>query len=240
MTRILVLGGTTEARALCTQLAHLRIPTEVSLAGVVSKPRPYAVPHRVGGFGGAMGLAQYLRDNGITALIDATHPFAVLMPHHAGQAARMTETPWTMLKRPEWSRQEGDNWLHVPDMQSAAAALPKGARAFLATGAGSLNAFLHRVDCHLTLRQLAVPPALAGHISVLQASPGDLASETALLRSHRITHLVAKNSGGPTRAKLDAARALALPVILVDRPALPVGPVFFTAHAAAEWALSIA
>ncbi|WP_138468223.1 cobalt-precorrin-6A reductase [Poseidonocella sp. HB161398] len=235
MSRILILGGTTEARALCSLLAARSIEAEVSLAGRVPGT-DYPLPVRSGGFGGAAGLARYLREARIRALLDATHPFAAAMPWNAAEAADGAGLPRAMLKRPPWLPGPGERWRGMPDLAAAAAALPAGARVFLATGAGSLPAFASCRDCRFLLRQMTPPGPLPDHVEVLVARPGATAAEeAALLRAHRITHLVAKNSGGPARAKLDAARDLGLEVLLVARPLLPPGRLFARPEAALDW-----
>lgn len=227
MTRILVLGGTTEARDLCAAMAAQKIAGTVSLAGLVPDAAPYPLPERHGGFGGPGGLARYLIDGRFTALIDATHPFAATMPWHAAQAARLAGVPWAMLKRSPWLAEPGDVWVNFPTLEAAIRALPRGARAFLAAGAGAMAAAETRPDCHLILRQMTDPKRNSGgpmsHVTVLRGRPGNRTEETDLLRGLAVSHLIAKNSGGPAGGKLLAARDLRLPVHMVTRPGMPPG-----------------
>ncbi len=212
---LLILGGTAEARELAAALGGRAI---LSLAGVTK--RPLATPHRLGGFGGAAGLAAYLSAAKISAVIDATHPFATQMSRHAAQATEQTGLPLLRLQRPEWPI--SPDWQLAADLPMAAARLPAGARVFLSVGSRSLAPFLHRRDIWFLTRCIE-PPGHSPHGEVLLAHPPfTLAAETALLKAHKITHLVSKNAGGgATRAKLDAAKALGIEVIMVNRPQLP-------------------
>nr|WP_216671095.1 precorrin-6A/cobalt-precorrin-6A reductase [Mangrovicoccus sp. HB161399] len=230
----MILAGTTEARLLAGLCADRGIDAEVSLAGLVPGT-DYPLPVRTGGFGGAEGLVRYLSARGTAGLVDATHPFAAAMPRHAARAATAADVPHAMLKRPPWLPGPDEDWLELSDLAAAAAALPPGARAFLAIGAGSLGAFAARRDCRLVLRQMTAPRELPAHVEALVARPGDRAAERALFRRLGITHLVAKNSGGPARAKLDAARDLGLPVLMVARPVLPPGRLFAAPGAVLDW-----
>lgn len=220
---ILLLGGTTEASRLATRLAAERWPAILSYAGRVAAPKAQPLPTRSGGFGGAEGLARYLRDHRIRALIDATHPFAATMSGNAIRAAAATGTPLLAFQRPAWAAEPEDRWTHVPDLSAAAAALPPAPeRVFLAIGRQGLAAFAglpHR----FLLRLVDPPEALPFPADVVIArGPFDAEGDLALLRAHGIQRIVAKNAGGAgAEAKLIAARALGLPVILIDRPPAP-------------------
>lgn len=238
--RVLVLGGTSEARALCALLAARGVDAIVSLAGVVPQAAPYPVAQRSGGFGGEDGLARYVIAEGITALIDATHPFAAQMPGHAAAAAKASGVAWVMLKRPAWTPVPGDDWRGFVSVTAAVEALPRGARAFLATGAGSLSAAAMRPDCRVILRTMTDPGPVADHVRVIQARPGSYVEDRDLLRDRGVTHVITKNAGGPARGKLDAARDLGIPVHMVARPALPMGRVLRTPEAARDWLDSLA
>jgi precorrin-6A/cobalt-precorrin-6A reductase len=189
----------------------------------VALPRPTGG----GGFGGARGLAQFLREQAISHVVDATHPFAAQMSRNACEACAATGTPLLALERAPWQRQAGDAWLDVPDMEAAAAALPQApARVFLAVGRKQLAAFAGRPQHHYLLRLVDAPEAgslpLPHATVVLGRGPFSAAHDEALLRTHGMAWVVAKNAGGEaTRGKLDAARALGLPVVMVQRPALP-------------------
>ncbi|PZT71054.1 cobalt-precorrin-6A reductase [Streptomyces sp. SW4] len=225
---VLILGGTTEARRLAAELAArpgVRVTT--SLAGRVSRPGALAGEVRTGGFGGAGGLADWLRERRVDALVDATHPFAASITANAARAAAETGVSAVVLRRPGWRSGPGDRWHRVPSLAAAADALPAlGRRVFLTTGRLGLAAFAHLTDLHFVARSVEPPePPVPPDTRVLLArGPFSTADETALLRDHRIDVLVTKDSGGEaTAAKLTAARDLALPVVMVSRPPLPRG-----------------
>lgn len=226
MTRILLLGGTGEASALARHLCDREIEAIFSYAGRTAAPVAQPLPTRTGGFGGAEGLARYLRDARITHVIDATHPFAAGMSRNAVAACRQTGIPLCAFERPPWQAAPGDDWCHVPDTDAAIDALPAApGRVFLAIGKQTIADFARRPE-HFYLLRLVDPPEtplpLPRTKAVIARGPFTEAGDRALLQDYAITHLVAKNAGGTgARAKLDAARALGLPVILIDRPALP-------------------
>lgn len=197
----------------------------LSYAGRVESPRAQPIPTRTGGFGGAEGLARFLTDQGFTRLVDATHPFAAQMSRNAVQAAALASVPLIALEREAWQPVAGDRWLRVADIAGAAAALPDApARVFLAIGRMHLDQFAGAPQHHYLLRLVDQPSGLPlpdAH-AIIARGPFGLADDLALLRDHRISHIVAKNAGGDgARAKIDAARELGLPVIMIDRPALP-------------------
>jgi precorrin-6A/cobalt-precorrin-6A reductase len=225
MPRVLVLGGTTEASALARALAAVGVDAIFSYAGRTESPAVQPVPTRIGGFGGVAGLRAYLQDQAITQVIDATHPFAAGMSGNAVAACGALAIPLLAIERPPWHAGSGDRWTHVADIAAAVAALPEvPARVFLAIGRQSLDPFAARPEHHYLLRFVDRPEGLplADAEAVIARGPFTIAGDTALLKTHRITHVVAKNAGGDgARAKLDAARALGLPVILIDRPIIP-------------------
>ena len=238
MRRVLILGGTAEARALAARLADAHVVS--SLAGRVTDPRLPAGEVRVGGFGGAEGLAAWLRENRIDRLVDATHPFAERMSASAAHAARLTGVPLLALRRPGWDEGDGDDWRRLPSLAAAAGVLPDAARVFLTTGRRSIPVFAARTDAWFLARSVDPPePPVPSNVEVLLArGPYTVDGEHALIREHRLDVLVTKDSGGAmTRAKLTAAREAGVPVIMVDRPPLPAG-VRATADvaAAAAWA----
>lgn len=226
MTRILLLGGTTEASRLARALCDAGLEAVFSYAGRTDAPVAQPLPVRVGGFGGAEGLAAYLRGEGISHVVDATHPFAAQMSRNAIAACKETGIPLIALERPAWTPGPGDDWQAVADTPSAVAALPQApARVFLAIGKQTLAPFAAKPQHHYLVR-LVDPPEMPLPLPqtsvVIARGPFDAAGDTALMRAHGITHIVAKNAGGVgAEAKLTAARALRLPVILIDRPALP-------------------
>ena len=220
------MGGTTEASALARLLAERGEQTTLSYAGRVDNPRPQPVPVRVGGFGGAEGLAAYVRHQGITHLVDATHPFAAMMSGNAVMAARQTGIPLIALTRPEWRAEEGDQWTHVPDIAAAIAALDGSARRImLALGRMHADAFAAQPQHFYLLRFVdapVIPPALPNHHLLVDRGPFDADGDMRLMQDHGIDLILCKNAGGTgAQAKLIAARRLGLPVLMIDRPALP-------------------
>ncbi|MER6528229.1 cobalt-precorrin-6A reductase [Streptomyces sp. NPDC001508] len=225
---VLILGGTAEARLLAAELAAgPGVRVTMSLAGRVTRPAPMPGDVRTGGFGGAEGLAAWLAERRVTAVVDATHPFAARITAHAARAAAATGVPLVVLRRPGWQPGDGDRWHPVDSLAAAADALPGlGRRAFVTTGRLGLAAFAHLAGVRLAVRSVEPPaPPLPPHTEVVLArGPFTVADETALLRRHRIDVLVTKDSGGAaTAAKLTAARTLGLPVVVVRRPPLPAG-----------------
>jgi precorrin-6A/cobalt-precorrin-6A reductase len=239
---LLILGGTGEAAALAGRVAA-RAPTLaalVSLAGRTREPQPLALPMRGGGFGGATGLARFLRERGVQAVVDATHPFAAIMPFNAGIACRMAGVPLLALRRPEWRPVAGDRWLDVPDMTTAAHAIGRQPKSVLLTiGRQEIGAFARAPQHRYVARMIEEPEP--GHglpdLTVIRArGPFSLGDEIDLLRAEAIDTLVTKNAGGAaTEAKLTAARALGLPVVMVARPDKPDVPVAETVGAALGW-----
>lgn len=207
-------------------LAEAGVDAGYSYAGRTDAPVAQPLPVRVGGFGGVAGLADYLRAEGISHVIDATHPFAAQMSRNAVEACTSTGTPLIALEREPWQAQPGDRWAHVPDLDAAVAALGEAPRrVFLAIGRQNLAAFAAAPQHHYLLR-LVDPPTeplpLPDAEAVIARGPFDVQGDRALLRDHRIDIIVAKNAGGAgAEAKLVAARDLGLPVVLIDRPTVP-------------------
>lgn len=240
MPNILILGGTTEASALAVALAARGIPAVLSYAGRVASPKPQPVPVRIGGFGGAAGLADYLRDTAVTHLVDATHPFAAQISANAVDAAAIADVPLVALTRPGWSAADGDDWHRVADVAAAVAALsgpPR--RVLLALGRMHVGAFAAQPQHHYLLRFVdapATPPGLPDHRLVIDRGPFDVARDAALLRAHAIDLLVCKDAGGAGAvAKVIAARQLGLPVVMIDRPVLPERPAVEEVAAVLRW-----
>lgn len=225
--KVLILGGTTEASALARALADdSRFDAVLSLAGRTRAPRTPPIPFRIGGFGGAEGLAAHLRREAIAALVDATHPFAAQMSRNAAGAAALAGVPLLAVCRPAWQPAAGDRWVPVADMAAAVAALgPAPRRVFLTIGQKELAPFQAAPQHAYLIRSVDAPDleALPPLAEVITArGPFAEADERRLLRDKRIDVIVTKNSGGAaTEAKLPAARALGLPVIMVERPARP-------------------
>ncbi len=238
--RVLLLGGTTEASRMARALAGAGITAIFSYAGRTQTPVAQPLPTRIGGFGGVPGLAAYLREHTITHLIDATHPFAAQMSRNAIAACAETNTPLIALERPAWAPGHGDNWHNFPSLEEAAAALPAAPqRIFLAIGKQNLAAFAPRPEHAYLLRLVDAPSAPLPFPQadyVLDRGPFSLENDLALLRQHRITLIIAKNAGGEgARAKLDAARQLALPIYLINRPALPARQIVATPEEVLHW-----
>jgi precorrin-6A/cobalt-precorrin-6A reductase len=238
-TRLLILGGTVEAVELAKACAT-RPGLEVisSLAGRTRAPGLPPGQVRIGGFGGAGGLARFLSAHGIDRVIDATHPFAVRIGAHAEQACRDVAVPRLRLLRPPWTREPGDHWIEVADLAEAARRLPEfGRRIFLTVGHRDLDAFAG-LDLWFLVRTIEPPGVLLLRQAVWLAGRGPFTveDELALLRAHAIEALVTKASGGrATYAKLTAASQLGLPVVMVRRPPPPPGPVVDSVEAALAW-----
>jgi precorrin-6A/cobalt-precorrin-6A reductase len=236
---ILVLGGTGEARELAEALTAREVRVVSSLAGRVARPKLPAGEVRVGGFGGPDGLARYLRENRIAAVVDATHPFAERIGANAAKAAERTETPLLRLARPGWRPGPHDVWHWADDLADAARQLPElGKRVFLTSGRQGLPAFAHLDDLWFLIRCVdpPAPPLPRHHELILARGPYEVAAERELL--DRVDVLVTKDSGGPqTSAKLTAARELGKPVLVIRRPARPSTETAETVPEAVEWVL---
>ncbi len=232
--RILMLGGTTEASALAKALAaQPRYDALLSLAGRTEKPAPQSLPTRIGGFGGAEGLARFLRDEKFDLLVDATHPFAARISQNAAQAATITSLPAFCLRRAPWHTEAGDNWRHAASVQDAIAQIGSAPRCvFLAIGRQEA----HRADAapqhHYVIRSVDPvdpQPQLPHAHYLLDRGPFDVEREAELLREHRIDVVITKNSGGSaTYAKIAAARALSIEVIMIGRAEAPAIPTVAT------------
>jgi precorrin-6A/cobalt-precorrin-6A reductase len=239
--RVLVLGGTTEASALAALLAARDdIDSMVSLAGRTASPVRPPVPYRIGGFGGIEGLASFLRDHRIDAVVDATHPFATQMSAHAVAACQNCGLPLLVLGRPAWQAGEGDHWTEVEDADKAVGALGAQPRTvFLTVGRLSLPAFAAAPQHRYVVRSIDPPEgldALPQHRLVMARGPFDLTAERALMREEGVEVVVTKNSGGAaTGAKLAAARELGLPVVVIRRPASGGAPEVHDPRAALAW-----
>lgn len=242
--RVLLLGGTGEARALAAALHPLQPEIEVisSLAGRVPDPALPVGQVRIGGFGGVEGMRRWLRDEGIDAVVDATHPFAATITTHAAQVCAELGLPHLVLARPAWS--PGDAIVVASDTEAAEVVVQCGfSRVFLTTGRSGTSAF-RGVDAWFLIRAVTEPEAdtlPARHELLLSRGPYDYEGELALLRDHHIDVLVTKNSGGDmTQPKLDAAATAGVAVIMVDRPPLPAGVhSVTTVEQARDWVSSL-
>lgn len=239
--RLLLLGGTHEAVELARSIeADSRIEAVYSLAGRTRRPAPVPGTIRTGGFGGPDGLEAYMRGARITLLVDATHPYAESITAHAAIACERASVPRLVLHREPWSRADGDRWAEVADAQGAARALPAlGKRALLTIGSRDLEPFLRIPGVRCIVRAVE-PPSLAldpsRHEVLLARGPFAVADERRLFQSRRIDVIVSKNSGGSAaRAKIDAARELAIPVVMIARPPPPEGDRATTVASALSW-----
>lgn len=240
---ILVLGGTAEAVNLADRLVAEwgdRFDVVTSLAGRTQTPGAVPGLVRVGGFGGAVPMAGYLEKNHVCAVLDATHPFAAQISENARIASTMAEVPRIVLVRPPWEREPGDKWHMQPDLAAAAAALPGlGRRVFLTVGRTDLAAFTSCEDIWFLVRLIDLPDAplpLSACEVISGRGPFAVAAEQRLLENHKIDALVCKASGGEaTRAKLVAARQVGVPVLMVERPPVPSGPVADNIDAVVAW-----
>lgn len=236
---VLLLGGTSEASALARLLAaRPDIPAMVSLAGRTINPTPPPIAHRIGGFGGVEGLRAFLDEHSVTALVDATHPFAERMSANAVEAARLAGVPLLALRRPAWQAKSGDRWSEVPDAQAAVEALGTAPhRIFLTTGRLELPAFLAAPQHFYLIRSVDPPEELPPRARLILArGPFAEMDEIQLMREEAIDVLVTKNSGGSaTYGKIAAARRLGLPVILLRRPETAEVDTVATAQEALAW-----
>ncbi len=218
-------------------LAEAGAEAVFSYAGRTASPIAQPLPMRVGGFGGVEGLSRYIQEQGITHVVDATHPFAARMSTHAVVACAQTGAALAALERQPWAPQQGDDWRIVPDLDTAVKALPDDpARVFLAIGRQNLALFAGQPHHYLLRLVDPAPQPLANATVVVDRGPFGVEGDLALLREHAITHIVAKNAGGSgASAKLDAARQLGLPVILIDRPFVPPRLVYGGVGEVMDW-----
>ena len=243
--RVLILGGSSEGFALAERLA--REPSLYVISSLAGRTRTRRMPvgeMRLGGFGGPDGLKTYLADEAIAAVIDATHPFARNMTHNAAKAAAAAAVPIVHCWRPEWRRGTRDRWIEVDTMTEAATAIPDGASpTFLTTGRTDLAAFAGRSDIRFLARVIEpIRPEAPNDVWPAQLAfiyargPFRYDGERELLESRGVRCIVTKNSGGSAaRAKLDAARDIGLPVVMVRRPPKPAGRHVATADEAVDW-----
>jgi precorrin-6A/cobalt-precorrin-6A reductase len=241
MARILILGGTAEARQLAGRLAgHAGLDITLSLAGRTATPAAQPVPVRIGGFGGAEGLANYLISERVGALIDATHPYANVISANAVAAARRSGVPLIALRRPPWTAVSGDRWIEVNDVGKAVRAIGQTPRrVFVALGRNELAPFRDAPQHYYLIRSVdpVDPPwplPLVGYVT--GRGPFGEADDRALLIEHRIDVVVAKNSGGTaTYGKIAAARVLGIDVVMLRRPPAPACAAVETIEDAIAW-----
>jgi len=241
MAKVLILGGTTEARALGESLVRRGgLEVTLSLAGRTAAPVKHAVPVRVGGFGGSDGLADHLLREKVGALIDATHPYASVISRNAAAAARQVDIPLVVLRRPPWVTVAGDRWTEVSDVSEAVRALGKvPRRVFVTIGRNGLAAFNQAPEHHYLIRSVdpVDPPLSLPHVAYVTArGPFSEGDDRALMAAHAIEIVIAKNSGGPAAyGKIAAARSLGIGVLMLRRPAAPEAPTVATVEDAIAW-----
>jgi precorrin-6A/cobalt-precorrin-6A reductase len=241
MVKVLILGGTTEARQLAERLAQRAgLDVTLSLAGRTATPVPHPVPIRVGGFGGAEGLADHLATERVDALVDATHPYANIISENAAAAAQKAAVPFVALLRPPWSAVAGDRWIEVADVRAAVDALgQEGRDVFVTIGRNGLAPFAGAPQHHYLIRSVdpVDPPLPLPHVAYITArGPFSEASDRALMTQHKIEVVISKNSGGSAAyGKIAAARALGIEVIMLRRPPVPNAPSVNTVEEALAW-----
>jgi precorrin-6A/cobalt-precorrin-6A reductase len=237
--KVVILGGTSDGRQLAERLVlDPRYAVVLSFAGRTRSLQLPRVPCRVGGFGGVEGLVQYLRGEGCQALIDATHPFAAQMSLHAVRAVEQTGTPLLRVECPPWRCEAGDRWQHVPDLEQAVAALGEAPRrVFSSIGRLEVDAFRAAPQHQYLIRAVDEFRIDLPHARVLAArGPFDVAAERELFERERVEVIVSKNAGTTaTYAKIEAARALGLPVVMVARRPLPPAPTVASWQSALDW-----
>ncbi len=237
MKKVLILGGTADAVRIAQSMsgnAHVLY----SLAGRTREPNLPDCRIHTGGFGGADGLAAYIAENNIDALLDATHPYAATMATNAAAACQKAEIPGAKYLRPAWRAEEADNWIAAKDYEEAARLLSDmGDRVFLSTGSQNLEAFTIQKDKFFLIRAVEPPESIPFDIYslLLARGPFERSGETMLLSKYDIQVVVSKNSGGPLVAKLLAARDRKTPVIMIDRPQPPEGDVIESEEGVIDW-----
>jgi precorrin-6A/cobalt-precorrin-6A reductase len=242
--QLLILGGTGDASILATRAASItNLNIILSLAGRTETARNSnshntSIQTRIGGFGGIEGLTNYIQQNSIDLIIDATHPFAAQISYHGTEAARICGIPYLILDRPQWEKEIGDNWIEVETIAEAAKILPNVAkRVFLTIGRQELAAFAHLQDIWFLMRSIdpPQPPIPRGEI-ILDQAPFALEKERKLLLKYKIEAIVSKNSGGDaTYPKVFTARELGIPIIMIKRPSLPQTDRASTVEEALTW-----
>ena len=239
--RLLILGGTSEASALARRIADEPDAAAIlSLAGVTAEPAPTPITRRIGGFGGAEGLAAFLAREHIDAVVDATHPFASRISANAVAACGATRTPLVVFSRPPWTREPGDRWIEVAAMDDAVPALGTQRKTvFLTQGRLQLAPFARAPQHRYIVRAIDRPAdidALPDHKLILARGPFTIRDELELMKHEGIEMLVTKNSGGrATYAKIEAARALEIEVIVVRRPPAPEAETLHDLDAVMAW-----
>lgn len=240
---ILVLAGSGEAKDIATGLATRGIAAIASLAGATRAPKRLDIPMRIGGFGGADGFRAYVKDAGIRAVIDATHPYASNITHRTAGICSELGLPYLHVLRAPWVAQTGDNWTEIATEEDAAALIPKGSTVFLGTGRQTLEKFAGLEGCRVICRQIDPPTApfpFEGGEFLIGRPPFPVDREVSIFAQLGIDYIVVKNAGGDASAtKLTAARQLGIPVLMIARPANPVALRVDNAVDALTWAQAL-
>lgn len=222
---LLLLAGSGEAKDIACGLAAAGIKATASLAGATRAPKPLPLPTRIGGFGGDAGFEAYLEAEKITRILDATHPFAHRITDRTARIARERAIPYLQFLRPAWVPQMGDDWTEITHEEEAAALIGSGKTVFLGTGRQTVARFGNLKECRVICRQIDPPDGpfpFAGGEFLIGRPPFAVEAEKALFKELRVDVLVVKNAGGAqSRTKLDAARALGIPVLMIARPQMP-------------------
>lgn len=234
---LLLLAGTGDAR----RIAQALIGTDViaSLAGATRMPEPLPIKTRHGGFGGAAGFADYLSENNITAVLDATHPYASQITARSADICKAHSIPFLQFLRPGWTPEHGDNWTEISREEEAASHIAPGATVFLGTGRQSLERFSNLAECKVICRQIDPPNGpfpFAGGEYLIGRPPFSVADEVKLCQDRKIDWLIVKNAGGTSsRTKLTAANRLKIPVLMLARPAVGNWPRVECIEEALDW-----
>jgi len=241
--KLLLLGGSGEARDIAECLATQSIPAVLSLSGNARILPGEELPNRVGGFGGEAGFRAYLAREGITAVLDATHPFANTISHRTARICAELDLPYCQVLRPPWTPAPGERWICIDRPEEAAQHIPEGATVFMATGRDTLERFSNlagrRVICRQIVRHEG-PFPFAGGRFLFGDPPFSVGDERALFKSLRVEWLILKNAGGVApRTKVTAAGELGIPTILLNRPAPPDAYRVETVAAALEWVAAL-
>lgn len=217
--RILILGGTKEAAELAQELQDAGHSPVTSLAGRTKEPKQVVGDMRIGGFGGVEKMASWIKENDIAKVIDATHPFAEQISINAVAACKLANVPLEVRRRGPWTKHPDDIWIEVDNLDEAAQRIPQNAQVLLALGSQHLKSFRARKDVRYLVRMVDPPqsPLQLHQVEIINTLPAkDWRSEAELLKNHAVTHIVCRNSGGTgAYAKIEAARRLAIPVIIV-------------------------
>lgn len=219
--KILILGGIKEASHLAEKLVSEGHDVVTSLAGRTKEPKPIKGKTRIGGFGGVIGLVEYLEKNKIELLIDCTHPFAKQISANAIKAAKLANIKLEVHTRTPWHQHENDIWISVKDLEEARDKIPPKARVLLALGSQYIDLFKTRHDVFFLVRMVDEPKqqlSLPNHKLLLGKPSSDWRQEKQVLEENQITHIICRNSGGTgAYAKIEAARNMQMPVIIVNR-----------------------